>query len=80
MPKTKAKGQPRRSLHRPCSVRCPTCDGTGKIDKARIQQTKYVWTPKGAKKQRKGKWKKATSFLTITTFTAPNVQAQGRRA
>lgn len=64
-------GQRLRAAHG--SVRCPSCNGTGKISKENMRQTKYVWTALGAKKQPKNKkWNKATSFLTITTFTAPN--------
>lgn len=63
----------RSALARPTgSVICPCCDGTGKIAKDRMKQTKYTWQPKGMAKAAKKKRQRKTSWLTITTWSSPN--------
>lgn len=66
----KKRGGSSRAARGSAHVCCPTCGGTGKLPKESVKVTRYQWNAKGAKKVKRDKL--LTSFLTITTVSAPN--------
>lgn len=68
--------KPLRAARGSAHLVCPTCDGCGTIPKESIKVTRYQWTAKGAKKVKRG-GNLMTSFLTISTISAPNTEVRG---
>lgn len=73
--KTQRKKQQRppalAGAHGSAHLVCPTCNGCGTIPKESMKVTRWQWTAKGAKKVKRG-GNLMTSFLTISTISAPN--------